>query len=80
MCIFYHPYHGCTSIVKPAKFRVKHLKWVGSMGCQPIFTEIVLLGELALNIGLVKSAHKHMQFFGGLFFDIVFSNFEINML
>ena len=31
----------------------------------------------SLNTGFIKSAHKHMHFFWGLFFNILFSAFEM---
>ena len=32
-----------------------------------------------MNIGFIKSAHKHVHFFGGLIFNILFSVFEMNI-
>ena len=29
--------------------------------------------------GFVKNAHKHVHFFWGLIFNILFSNFEVNV-
>ena len=35
--------------------------------------------SLGLNTGFLKSAHKHVHFFGGLFFNILFSTFGMIM-
>ena len=41
--------------------------------------EIVYQEQFTKNTGFVKSAHKHVHFFLGLIFNILFSIFEMNM-
>ena len=44
-----------------------------------ILKRLDCINKYSTNTGFVKSAHKHVHFWGGLIFNILFSNFEMNM-